>query len=303
MADQQLKRAGALSELISGAVKNLKLEEKPSASSVGVIEVEPAKTRMNDLHRRSHQTTSGAAIEEMVTLFKATGQLSPAKGWKLERPEEDGTEIVLVYGARRRAAALSLGCPLKVELLPSPPDRGTVIRLMHGENRGRLDYLPLEDAREYRAFLDSGEYRTAEEMAASLGQDKGKVSRLLSLLKLPEEVLALYTDPAWLPLQLGAKLASLCGTDKRAKARVLAACAEWQKQGRAGNPTTTLMRAAEDRKASTNGFELKAGNGRAFGTVRGNLQGEGPVSVVLAKTAPEELRKALAGLLSQYGGS
>ena len=300
MVDRKLQRAGALSELIGGAVKNLKVEERPAEKAAGVIEIDPSKTRMNDLHRRSKATMSGAAIQEMVEMFRATGQTNPAKGWKLEKPDADGAEVVLVYGARRRAAALELNRPLKVELLPSPPDRNTVIRLMHGENRGRLDYLPLEDAREYKAFLESGEYRTAEEMAVALGQDKGKVSRLMSLLNLPGEVLDLYTDPSWLPLYNGAKLASSIAGDKMVRARVLEAANDWKRAGGRGNPTPTLMKAMTAKARGPIAVELKGDDGRSIGTVRGAVTGRGPLSIILGNNAPEAIRRDLADVLNKH---
>lgn len=301
MSDRNpLKRGGALGDLIGSAVKNLKPEERPVEKMPGVIEVDPLKTRMNDLHRRSKATMSGGAIQEMVEMFRATGQSTPAKGWKLATPDADGVEYVLVYGARRRAAATELGVSLKMELMPEAPDRGTLIRLMHSENRGRLDYLPLEDAREYKAFLESGEYRTAEEMAGALGQDKGKVSRLLSLLTLPPEVLELYTDPSWLPQTKGAKLASSIQADKKTKARVIEAAEEWKRMGGRGDPTPTLMKALVAKAVVVSAVELKGSDGRAVGVVRGAIQGKGPLTIVLGKQVSDEVRREIADILNRH---
>lgn len=295
-----LKRGSALGDLIGSAVKNLKPEERPAESLPAVIEVDPTKVRMNDLHRRSKSTMSGGAILEMVEMFKATGQATPAKGWKLAKPEADGTEYVLVYGARRRAAAEQLGIALKMELLPTAPDRGTMIRLMHSENRGRLDYLPLEDAREYRAFLDSGEYRTAEEMAVALGQDKSKVSRVLSLLTLPPEVLDLYTDPSWLPQTKGSQLASAIQADKKIRARVLEAAEDWRRAGGRGNPTPTLMKALVAKPTTATAIELKGTDGRSVGVVRGAVTGKGIFTLTFSGNAPESIRREIADILNKH---
>ena len=299
MNDKKLSRAGALSDLIGSAVRNLKVEERAQPVSGSVIDIDPKKTRMNDLHRRSNWTMSGSAIQEMVEMFRATGQTHPAKGWRLETPDADGVEVVLVYGARRRAAALELGIPLKVELMPAAPSQDSLIALMHSEHRGRRDYLPLEDAREYRAYLDAGAYRTAEQMAEALGQDKGKVSRLLSLLKLPGEVLELYTDPAWLPLQNGAKLASAM-TDKPVRARVLEAAAEWKRAGGRGNPTPTLMKALVAKPTTAAVVELKGADGRPIGSVRGGVDTKSPMTILLARNASEGLRRELADVLNRH---
>lgn len=296
-------RGGALADLIGAATSQLKPEERrpapsPTAGS-SIVEVDAAKTRMNDLHRRSAATMGGAAIAEMVEMFKATGQTVPALGWRLATPTADGVEIVLVYGARRRAAALELGRPLRIELLPAEPSLLELTRLMHGENRGRLDYLPLEDAREYRAYLDGKVFRTADEMAKALGVSPSSVSRVLSLLDLPKEVLDLYTDPTWLPMVKGARLAS-AAADKAVRGRLLAAAQDWKAAGGRGDPTPTLVKALTSKPAAALAVELKGASGRAVGSFRGSVVGKGPFLINLGTEASEEVRRELADILNKH---
>lgn len=304
MNDKKMPRGSAIGDLIGSAVKHIRVEPADEPVATGgssVIEIDPRKTRMNDLHRRSPSTMSGSAIQEMVEMFRATGQQTPAKGWRLDKPGPEGEEVVLVYGARRRAAALELGIALKVELMPERPDRGSLIKMMHGENRGRLDYLPLEDAREYKAFLDCGEYRTAEEMAAALGQDKSRVSRLLSLLKLPSEILNLYTDPSWLPLMKGSKLAAECANAEK-RAKLIEAAKAWNEASGRGDPTPTLMKALTSKTTNLVAAELKNPDGKTVGSVRGVMNGKGAVTITLAKTASEALKRDIAAAINKHHG-
>lgn len=304
MNDKKIPRGNAIGDLIGSAVKHIRVEPTAEPVAIGegtVIEIDPRKTRMNDLHRRSPTTMSGSAIQEMVEMFRATGQQTPAKGWRLDKPGPEGEEIVLVYGARRRAAAMALGVALKVELMPAQPDRGALIKMMHGENRGRLDYLPLEDAREYKAFLDSGEYRTADEMAAALGQDKSRVSRLLSLLKLPPEVLDLYTDPSWMPLVKGWRMATECANAEK-RAKLIEAAKGWREASGRGDPTPTLMKALTAKTPNSVAAEIFNAEGKSVGSVRGVMAGKGPVTIVLGKAASEGLKKDIAAALAKHYG-
>lgn len=275
--------------------------QTPPVAQPSVIEIDPSRTRMNDLHRRSPVSLAGAAIDDMVEMFKATGQLVPALGWRVSNTSEGGHDLVLVYGARRRAAALVLGCPLKVELLASEPSPTRLAQLMHGENRARLGYLPLEDAKEYRAYLDNKIYRTAHEMAFALGVSSASVSRTLSLLELPAEVLSLYKDPSWLPMVKGNKLASVSRTSKAARAKLITAARDWEQSGGCGNPTSALLKAIDSGHASASqSVKLAAANGRVVGTQRGNVYGGGTFTVSLGPAASSELRSALALLLASH---
>ncbi|MCC2626741.1 MAG: chromosome partitioning protein ParB, partial [Thermomicrobiales bacterium] len=235
-------------------------------------------------------------------MFRATGQLTPTLGWRLATPDVDGVQFVLIYGARRRAAALELGRCLLVELLPCEPSREEIVRRMHGENRGRVDYTPLEDAREYRADLDLGIYRTAEEMATALGVSKATVSRTLALLTICPEILNLYVDPTWLTLSTGLKLADACSRDDALRRKFIASAATWIADGGRGNPTAHLLQAL---KASPprHALDLKERNGRVVGSFRGSLSTKDQFTINLGNGASEALRQDLARVLEKHFGT
>lgn len=263
------------------------------------IKIDPAKTRMNELHRRSAATMSGESIDELVRLIKAGGQAVPALGWRLARPEADGTEVILIYGARRRAATLQLGIELDVAIMPREPLRADVIRLMHAENRGRKNYLPLEDAREYEGYLKCGAYANASALAADLEVDKSTLSRLLSLLTLPDEVLAIYTNPAWLQLAKGASMASEA-KDPVLRAKLIRAANEFRASGRDEDPTATLQEAIHPRSVTARSYELKSGEGKKLGVLSPGAGGKGGLVLKLGSDTPVEVCRAVTELLKKH---
>lgn len=260
--------------------------------------IEPAQTRMNGLHYRSASTLEGRGLEALVRDIRVKGQVVPALGYWLV-PPEDAIKIELVYGARRREAALRLGVPLKVAVLPKKPSRLETMRWMHAENSARQDYQPLEEARELAAILASGEFASASDMATALGLEPSRVSRVLTLLTLPQEVLALYREPRWLKLMNGVQLAIAVRDSAAVRQRVMAVVALWSREGRRSDPSTALKMAMRDRDEEQGAtVSLKVTRQRSAGHVRTHA-GNGALTVVLTKHAPPEVKEKITQLLRE----
>ena len=291
-----------MTELVSLAVENAKPPEERKPNEVvleNVIAIDPGKCRMNDLHRRLRKTVDSEALAELMEQIRESGQLLPARGWRPETPDPSGAEVILIFGARRRAACEKLGIALKVEIVP-PPNRQALIRQMHSENSSRKDYLPLEQGLEFKAFLDTGEFKTQEELAAFLAVQRVRLVRCLQIAELPPEVLDIYEDPHWLTLAVGTKLAAEIEKDAKARARVTDAARQWKAEGRAGDPSPTLLSAAVDRKKPKSveqdlvSLEKKTKFGRLKTTA------DGALVLQLRKDAPEGLREELIGVLKRF---
>lgn len=290
-----------MTELVNLA-KDAKKPEDRKANEVvleNVIAIDPAKTRMNDLHRRTSIETEGLA--ELVDQIRQAGQLLPARGWRLEKPEADGTEVVLIFGARRRAACLKLGLALKVEIVPAP-SRQVLIRQMHSENSSRQDYLPLEQGLEFKAFMETGEFKTQEELAAFLAVQRVRLTRCLQIADLPAEVLAAYADPAWLTLNVGTKLAGLFEVDAGARNRIVEAAKKWKAEGGAGDPSSTLLAAAAapKKKSRTTEQELLSMDRKPkrLGMLR--TTGEGGLVLQLRPESSPALRDEVVAVLKRH---
>lgn len=289
-----------MTELVGLAVDNAKPPEQRKPNEVvleNVISIDPAKTRMNDLHRRTSIDSQG--LEELAEQIREAGQLLPARGWRLETPEANGTEVILIFGARRRAACQRLGLALKVEIVPTP-SRQNLIRQMHSENSSRRDYLPLEQGLEFKAFMETGEFKTQEELAAFLAIQRVRLTRCLQIADLPAEVLSVYRDPRLLTLTVGTKLAGEVEKDARTRQRVTDAARQWKAEGRAGDPSSALLAAAADRKKpKTIEQDLVLPEKKTkFGRLK--TTADGALVLQLRKDAPTELRDELMGVLKRY---
>lgn len=289
-----------MTELVTLAVDAKKPVEERKANEVvleNVVAIDPGKTRMNDLHRRS--TIESEGLEELAEQIRETGQLLPARGWRLETAEADGTEVILIFGARRRAACARLGLALKVEIVPAP-SRQTLIRQMHSENSSRRDYLPLEQGLEFKAFLETGEFQTQEQLAAFLAVQRVRMVRCLQIADLPAEVLATYADPSLLTLNVGTKLAAEIEKDAKTRQRVTDAARRWSSEGRAGDPSSSLLAAAADRKKTkaTDQDLVSLGKKVKFGSLRTTV--DGAIVLQLRKDAPDELKDELVAMLKRF---
>jgi ParB family transcriptional regulator, chromosome partitioning protein len=95
---------------------------------------------------------------------------------------------LVVYGHRRRAAALKAGLttiPAEVRDL----DDTTRRELMLIENLHRDDLTPLQEARGYRDALDNNSQLTQRQLAERVGKSQGHISKRLALLRLPTPLL------------------------------------------------------------------------------------------------------------------
>lgn len=291
-----------MTEMVSLASENAKPPEERQAHEVvteNVIAIDPAKTRMNDLHRRLGKTIDSAALDELAEQIRETGQLLPARGWRPVDPDPSGADVILIFGARRRAACLRLGIALNVEIVP-PPSRQALIRQMHSENSSRRDYLPLEQGLEFKAFMDTGEFKTQEELAHFLAVQRVRLVRCLQIADLPTEVLAAYVDPTLLTLAVGTKLAAEIEKSPATKRRVTEAAQQWTRQGGQGDPSSVLLAAAEDRKKvrAVEQDLVSLDKKTRFGRLK--TTAEGAVVLQLRSSAPEDLKNELMDVLRRH---
>lgn len=101
--------------------------------------------------------------------------------------EVEGAEFVVIYGHRRRAAALAAG----VEVMPAVVDDAVMqdngdLDCMTLENLGREDLSEIAEAEMFARYSDLGMQQS--QIADKLGVDQATVSRRLSLLLLAPEI-------------------------------------------------------------------------------------------------------------------
>ena len=123
-------------------------------------------------------------IEGLADSFQKYGQQSAARGfWR------DG-KCVLIYGHRRKRAALQLGWNyLKVDLVAEPEGDKALYLASREENAQRSAQTLFDDALVWHDLLDKGVYATQEELADSLKISQPVIAKTLSLRKLPMHIM------------------------------------------------------------------------------------------------------------------
>lgn len=139
------------------------------------------------------------ALQELAESLKNHKQMQPIVVY----PADDKGRYKIDKGERRwRASQLIEGFKLKAVVDPEAPSRNIIKRIFGQlvENDQRESLRPLETAIALKALVDEG--LTMEEVATGMGwltksthkPNANKVSRILSILKLPEEGQALARD-------------------------------------------------------------------------------------------------------------
>jgi len=136
-----------------------------------------------NLHRSIFGKTS---MEQLTASIAAIGIIEPL----VLRPR--GQLFALVCGARRYRVALALEMR-EVPAVIVDLDDAQALVMSIAENVHRDALLPVEEARAYRRLIDEGVAKTQQQVAEVVKVSQSRVSRLLAILQLPAEVLAVAT--------------------------------------------------------------------------------------------------------------
>ena len=124
------------------------------------------------------------AIEELANSIKENGLLQP-----ITVLENNDMTYTIVFGHRRVAAYAFLNKNfIEANILTSLENKDLVISPIV-ENLQRKDMEPIETAMALNRVLKMGIIKTQNELALSLGITQGRISKLLSILKLSNDVL------------------------------------------------------------------------------------------------------------------
>lgn len=182
-ANEQLKEELAEWE---GAVRNRKID--------------PRHIRVSRWANRGEASFKGPAFERFKDeIAAAGGNVQPIKVRPI--PARVGGERMyeVIFGHRRHRACLELGIDVF-----SIIEEATDIQLfeaMDRENRERADLRPYEQGEMYRKALDEGLFPSLRKLAESLGLEPSGVSKVVTLARLPADVIAAFKSP--LDLQYG----------------------------------------------------------------------------------------------------
>jgi ParB family chromosome partitioning protein len=152
------------------------------AGQLGVQDVPLMRVTDNPFNARRVYRDSD--IENLADSFQKYGQQSAARGfWR------DG-KCVLIYGHRRKRAALQLSWPhLKVDMVAAPVDDKELYLASREENAQRSAQTLLDDALVWHDLLEKGVYSTQDELAEALEISQSLIAKTLSLRKLPMNIM------------------------------------------------------------------------------------------------------------------
>ena len=124
------------------------------------------------------------AIEELANSINENGLLQP-----ITVLDNNDSTYTIVFGHRRVAAYEFLNNKeIEANILSSLDNQDLVIAPIV-ENLQRKDMEPIETAMALNKVLKMGIIKTQTELSRSLGITQGRISKLLSILKLSEEVI------------------------------------------------------------------------------------------------------------------
>ncbi len=202
--------------------------------------------------------------EEPIAGFaKTIGELGLLQPILVRR---DGNEWVLINGEMRLRAAKKAGLTkIRAEVEDSNLTAAQILHRQLVANQ-HIELLPLEKARAIdRLMRESG--WTAIEVAAKLGISSATVSRLLSLLKLPESVQE-KIDKGQIPASTAYELAKVEDAREQAQLADDIAAGRLTRDGVSGRVKAGRTTSAPSDKAPTRGTAA-LGGGRSI-TVRGS---------------------------------
>lgn len=151
----------------------------PQTTSGRVLEVSVDAIAVNPRQPRSRFSPS--ELEDLIASIKQFGIIQPL----VVSPHNDGYQ--LIAGERRLRGARALGLET-VPVVVRTASEQEKLELALIENIQRQDLNPVEEARAYRALMDSFSL-TQEEVARRVGKSRSAVANTVRLLDLNEEML------------------------------------------------------------------------------------------------------------------
>jgi len=166
------------SEVFEDASLTDSFQEKPTQQTF--VSIDSLKTNPHQPRIELDQM----AIEELANSITESGLLQP-----ITVLENDDSTYTIVFGHRRVAAYEYLNKKeIEANVLTSLDNKDLVISPIV-ENLQRKDMEPIETAMALDKVLKMGIVKTQSDLSSSLGISQGRISKLLSILKLSEAVL------------------------------------------------------------------------------------------------------------------
>ncbi|AJY62437.1 ParB/RepB/Spo0J family partition protein [Burkholderia glumae] len=257
--------------------------------------------KIDDNPLNSRHIYDEAKVQARASSIAKDGQFQPAL---VARHPTNPERVILIDGQYRKRASRILG---KKEMEVKILDGLTPIdfwRLARSSNAEREQESALDVAMSFRALLDQGHARTAEEIAGMIGESKGVVSKYLAMLSLPEQTRdiiaahpAIFSVNISYELALYRKVTDDSRTDALAQ-RIL-------DDGLSIRKIEAIRKAAEvgkerRRNPTSLQFKFRGADGTEIGTIKEWADGRIQVDLQLGNDVVR-FREALTTMLAEGG--
>ncbi|MDC6127084.1 ParB/RepB/Spo0J family partition protein [Burkholderia gladioli] len=140
--------------------------------------------KIDDNPLNSRHIYDEAKVQARASSIAKDGQFQPAL---VARHPTDPERVILIDGQYRKRANRILGKrEMEVKILEGLAEID-FWRLARSSNAEREQESALDVAMSFRALLDQGHAKTADELASLIGENKAVVSKHLAMLSLPEQ--------------------------------------------------------------------------------------------------------------------
>lgn len=126
-------------------------------------------------------------ISDLAMSIQANGQEQPIKAFL--RPDGSGRYVSVFGHRRRRACAIAGKATVRAELCQAMNDR-ELYAASEAENSYRTQQTPIDNALVWKKLLQDDVFGTQAELAAASRTSESTVAKTLSLLDMPESLLA-----------------------------------------------------------------------------------------------------------------
>ena len=149
-------------------------------------------------------------ISELTSSIKSVGQLQPI----LIRPKNtENPKYEIIFGRQRYEACKHLGIDVLAIVKNNLTDQEAAL-LQHDENNKRNNVSPYSESLNFCNLLSNKIFKNPKELMNHLDISKSSFYEILSLSKIPKEIVDLIPDIHSLSISLGVKIVSLIAKDK-----------------------------------------------------------------------------------------
>lgn len=178
--------------------------ELPSKKKIKLVAklVDVTKCRIWQGNIRLQEFLDDHNTAELREKIQSQGQLIPVMARPIKNDKNYTHEII--YGSRRLYVCSSLG--INIKILEADLDDSDALLFMDAENSGREDLSPYEAAKAYKYWIEKGIFKNQSELAERLGITRSWLNKILSLTKIPVEIISAISGPKNLSLKQGLEI-------------------------------------------------------------------------------------------------